>query len=127
MPGKVVDASVLAALVFQEFQAREAAALIGDAELWEPRLLAYELASVARKKVMLHPGEHEGILAGLESALAMNIQWFDVAQTDVLILALETGLSTYDSSYLYLAQMLGVPLATFDRRLLAVAQQRGAG
>ena len=32
---------------------------------------------------------------------------------------LETGLTTYDASYLYLARSLGVPLLTFDGRLAA--------
>ncbi len=40
-------------------------------------------------------------------------------------LALDTGLTTYDASYLHLALSLGVPLITFDDRLARVARRRG--
>jgi len=45
----------------------------------------------------------------------------------VLGLALQLNLSTYDASYLELAQRLGLPLATLDRRLAAAAQSLGVG
>ena len=32
-------------------------------------------------------------------------------------LSLDTGLTTYDATYLYLARAMGVPLVTFDERL----------
>lgn len=47
----------------------------------------------------------------------MEIYWADVLHPAVLDLALETSLSTYDASYLYLARYLGMPLVTFDKRL----------
>ena len=42
----------------------------------------------------------------------------------VLQLALRKGITTYDASYLYLADILGLPLATFDERLRAAAATR---
>ena len=35
---------------------------------------------------------------------------------------LETGLTTYDASYLYLARTPGIPLVTFDERLAGKAK-----
>ena len=40
----------------------------------------------------------------------------------IVQLALETGLSTYDASYLWLARRLGAPLVTFDERLRRAAE-----
>jgi predicted nucleic acid-binding protein len=44
---------------------------------------------------------------------------------DVLDLAREYGLSTYDASYLDLAMRLGLPLATRDEALLKAAKRAG--
>ena len=49
MPAKVADTSVLAALIYGEPQSRQAEVLLAEAELFEPPLLSYELASVCRK------------------------------------------------------------------------------
>jgi predicted nucleic acid-binding protein len=41
----------------------------------------------------------------------------DAASSDTLAAAVTLGLSSYDAEYLALAQTLGVPLVTFDRKL----------
>jgi predicted nucleic acid-binding protein len=61
MPAKVADASVLAAIAFGEPRASEAIALLDDAALHEPTLLAYELTSVAHKKALLYTDRVEAI------------------------------------------------------------------
>lgn len=119
MPAKVVDASVLGALIFGEPRAEEALALLKGAELYAPPLLAYELTSVARKKALRYPRLKEKIVQALETGLSLEIHWTEVDHLQVLELALDTGLTTYDASYLYLARSLGVPLLTFDERLRA--------
>ncbi|MCH8090085.1 MAG: hypothetical protein IH955_08760 [Chloroflexi bacterium] len=50
MPAKVVDASVIAAIVFEEPRAGEAELLLKETDLFAPTLLAYELTNVALKK-----------------------------------------------------------------------------
>ena len=122
MPAKVADASVIGAIVFGEPEAATAAALLGEDELYAPTLLAYELASIARTKIVRHPDQRESILRALELGLRMNIQWVDVAPVAAVQLALAVGLSTYDASYLHLARSLNAPLVTFDQRLLAASQ-----
>lgn len=121
MPAKVVDASVLAAIAFGEPRAEEAMALLQDVSLHEPILLAYELTSVAHKKALLYPDRVDAISRALELALALEIQWVDVDHRVVLHLALEKGLTTYDATYLYVAQSLGAPLVTFDVQLLTTS------
>ena len=58
-------------------------------------------------------------MRSLESALSMDIRWREVDHLAVLELALGTGLTTYDASYLYLARTLGLPLVTFEQQLQA--------
>jgi predicted nucleic acid-binding protein len=124
MPAKVVDTSALAAIIFEEPRAAEAFNLIQGVEPHAPRLLAYELTHVAQRKSRANPAKREAIEKALEAALLMDIQWREVDHVAILRLALETGLTTYDASYLYLAQSLGLALVTFDGRLQAVIAAR---
>ena len=119
MPARVVDASVLGSVVFQEPRAQEADDLIRDAALQAPELLLYELTHIAQKKSLQYPDQREAFQRSLEAVLSMDIRWSEVDHIRVLELALETGLTTYDASYLYLARTLGVPLVTFDQQLQA--------
>lgn len=123
MPAKVVDASVLGALIFGEPRAEEALALLKGVELYAPPLLAYELTSVARKKALKHPLLREKLQQALDIGLSLDINWTEVDHVAVLRLALETKLTTYDASYLYLARSLDLPLATFDKRLRAALKK----
>ena len=121
MPAKVADASLLGAVVFDEPRATEARSMLAGADLYEPALLAYELASIARKKIGTSPDQKEALLQALEESLNMEINWVEIHHPAVVELALETGLTTYDASYLYLAKNLGLSLVTFDRQLSAFA------
>jgi predicted nucleic acid-binding protein len=95
-------------------------------DLYAPVLLAYELTSIARRKATVYP-QNLGVLAeALQTALALPIHWIEVDHAEVLRLALDVNLTTYDASYLYLARALGVPLATFDQRLERADRNVGA-
>ncbi len=117
MVGKVADASTLGAVVFGEPRSDEALTLLDSADLYEPALLRYELASIARKKIVRYPEQQHLLLRALEMALALDMTWVEVDYPQVVALALETGLTTYDASYLYVARALGLDLVTFDERL----------
>ena len=123
MPARVVDASVLAAWCFREPRALEALGLLQDSDIYAPFFLAYELTSIARKKTVSDPESLDVLKEALETALALPIHWSNVDHGAVLRLALDSDLTTYDASYLYLAQALGVSLATFDQRLSLAAQK----
>ena len=125
MPGIVVDASVFGAIVFNEPDKPDAEALVADCDFYAPFLLAFEITNVARTKVIRSPSERLAIFSGLDMALDSGIQWTAVDFNETLALALETGLTAYDASYLYLAQTLGMPLATFDKKLHTAAHARG--
>ena len=121
MPGRVVDASVLAAIAFDEPRADEALAMLEGAELYAPTLLRYEMASVARKKLLQRPDAEEAIFRNLSAALSLHAEWVPVDHHAALSIARARGLTTYDASYLYLAIALDLPLVTFDKRLAAAA------
>ncbi len=65
MPGRVVDASVVAAMAFEEPNAREAASLVEGYDLSAPTVLHYELASVALKKARRYPSQRDAIAGGV--------------------------------------------------------------
>ena len=117
---------MVAAWCFGEPRAHEAAAIMEGSDLYAPSLLAYELASIARRKARAYPQELDVLTEALQTALALPIRWIEVDHVAVLRLALDVNLTTYDASYLYLARALGTPLATFDQRLALAARNVGA-
>jgi predicted nucleic acid-binding protein len=124
MSAKVVDASVMAAWCFREPRASEALNLLKDSELFAPYLLAYELDSIARRKIITYPEYASDLIKSLQIAFAVPINWSEVEHLAVLRLALNTNLTTYDACYLYLAQKRGIPLLTFDERLAKASGSR---
>lgn len=121
MPDKVVDASVVGAWCFQEPQVDEAKRIMEGFDLVAPRLLAYELASIARRKAIEHPESVAFWLEGLQVGLGLPFIRADFDHTDAVRLALDRKLTSCDASYLLLSQQMGVPLATFDQRLTRAA------
>lgn len=122
MADSVVDASVFAAAYFRESREPEAQRLITGQDIVAPTLVNYEMASIARRKAAATPQQSQIILDDLQDFLQLHIQALDVDYPQVVDLALLTGLSTYDASYLYLARQLNLPLITFDRQLATVAR-----
>ncbi len=69
----------------------------------------------------------EGLWGVLE-AIRHRVELHELAPAQhkaVLDVALDTGLPVYDAAYLWLAQSLRLPLATFDPAQMAAAQKRG--
>lgn len=123
MPAKVVDASVVAAIVFGEPEAERAAALIDNAELVAPPLLRFEMTNIAWKKIRRHVKQADLIAAGLRLALELDIGYVEVDHEAVLDLAVEKGVTAYDASYLWLSRTLEAPLVTLDERLSAEGER----
>ena len=115
----VVDASALAAIVFQEDGFERVSDLLKNAALYAPELLKFELANTAWKKIARAPADAPRLLTNFSIALEgrFKIIWHDVRSTDVVLIARTTGLSTYDASYLWLAGYLGADLVTLDKKL----------
>lgn len=120
----VVDASAMAAVVFQEPGFETVAARFDGAALFAPDLLKIELANVALIKARRNPAEAPGIFAALETAIdrRTGISWRDVDTVDVTLLAFMTGLTAYDAAYLWLAGWLEADLVTLDAQLIAASR-----
>ena len=123
MAVKVVDASALAALLFDEPEAKAVADRLEDGHFVAPVLLSFEIASVCLKKLRSSPQQREALLAAFALHARMPIEIIEVDH-DTLRLAEAFGLSSYDAAYLSLAQKLAAELVTLDRRLQTAGAAR---
>jgi predicted nucleic acid-binding protein len=123
MPIKVVDASALGALAFGEPEANAVAEILEDATLAAPSLLWFEMASICRKKIVVHPEIRQQLLAAFGRARRLPIRISVVDHEKIVALAEETGLTTYDASYLWLTSTLHGELVTLDKALKKVASR----
>jgi len=119
----VLDASALAALLFGEPEAGAIAAQMSGAALVAPVLLDYELASVCAKKIRGDPSRRELFLRGFALRATFDIELVAVDHGEVVHLALQQALSTYDASYLWLSRQRQAPLLTLDKKLAARASR----
>jgi len=119
----VADASALAAVIFQEPGVDDVKLRLLGAQVYAPRILQFEMANVAWKRIRREPEHAVATLTLLHAALgeASSIEWMDVNVTDVVLIAQATGLTAYDASYLWLAASLGADLVTLDKRLAAAS------
>ena len=124
---KVVDSSALGAVLFAEAAGDRVAERLRDARLLAPVLLSYELASVCLKKIRANPEQRSGFLAAFASWAQMGIELVDIEHYDVLSVAEQFGLTSYDASYLWLAQRLNAELVTLDRQLAHAAARLRTG
>ena len=115
---KVVDASAVAAVIFDEPGSGGVAQAMHGFRLTAPALLEFELANVCMSKSRRFPSERGAILAMYGLRLGLNIEELAVDHDGVVALAAQTGLTAYDASYLWLARRLGVELVTLDAALL---------
>jgi predicted nucleic acid-binding protein len=122
MPVRVVDASALGALVFGEAKAEEIARTLGDSPMAAPALIWFEMASICLRKIKAHPAQREQILRAFMMAGKLAIEIVEVDHRGVVNLADETGLTTYDASYLWLARHLKGELITLDGKMQRAAK-----
>ncbi len=123
MPVRVVDASALGALVFNESKAEEIANALSMGTIAAPALIWFELASVALRKMVIHPKQKDQILNAFQLGRHLAIEVVEVDHSKVIELAGKTGLTSYDASYLWLALHLGGELVTLDKKLMKAASQ----
>src|SRR5579863_4210824 len=100
---KVVDASAVVALLFNELTREEGVARLRDASLHAPSLLGFEVATACLKKMRAFPKESQALLRAFSLLNELAIKLEAVELHEAIALAARTQLSLYDASYLWLA------------------------
>ena len=118
---KVVDASAVAAVVFDEPKGELVTVRLRGAVLVAPSLLWFELVNVGVTKLRRFPDQRDLILRAFATVGDLKIATEVVDHTGTLLLAKQTGLTGYDASYLWLARHLQVELVSLDEELLRAA------
>jgi predicted nucleic acid-binding protein len=118
---RVVDASAAAALLFAEPDADAVAARLGDARLVAPALFRFELANVCLLKCRRYPEQSPALIEAFRSHVGLGVEESAVDYDAAVELALATGLTAYDASYLWLSRSLGAELITLDLPLARAA------
>lgn len=118
---RVVDASAIATLLFDEAQAAEVATLILGQQLVAPSLFGFELANICLMKCRRQPEQRDAIMTAYGLRHRLAIEEYPVEHSEVLALAEATRLTHYDAGYLWLARRLNAPLITLDKALAAAA------
>ncbi len=125
MARAVIDASTLVAALLPEEPTKDAARSIltrfveDEIELVAPTLLNYEVANSllkAERDRKRRVGS-KSIDAMLKELSGLDISLLPVTMEEMVSLARRFDRSSYDASYLALAESEGVPLITADRRL----------
>jgi predicted nucleic acid-binding protein len=114
---KVVDASAVVAVLFNEVTREAVVARLRGSFLFAPALLEFEVANACLKKIRASPGERQLLLDAfaLFKELSITLETIDIGEA--MLLAERTRLSLYDASYLWLARALGAELVTLDDKL----------
>jgi predicted nucleic acid-binding protein len=131
----VIDASMALAWLFEREQpsdrerANRLLAACGEAPWWIPGLWHLEVSNallVAERRSLLPQADSDRFLARL-SSLPFFTDSDPLADRRfrILSLARSHGLSSYDATYLELAQRLGAALASLDRQLNRAAVALG--
>jgi predicted nucleic acid-binding protein len=120
---KVIDASALIALLFAEEEGSAVADRIGGHQLVAPTLLDFEVVNACLSKIRRQPERRGALLAAFAGWKQLKVETMEVDHAAVLALALRTGLTGYDASYLHLARTLEVELVTLDRQLAEAAEK----
>ncbi|MEM2123163.1 MAG: type II toxin-antitoxin system VapC family toxin [Candidatus Bathyarchaeia archaeon] len=125
-PRVIIDASVAVKWIIPgepwEEQARILEERIAgmEVEAYAPTLLTYEVASVVWRAVAGGILKFDYAVEALEALgdLGLNLRGIDWTSTvEMLRVAEETGLTIYDSAYIYLSEKLDARLVTADREL----------
>lgn len=114
----VCDASALVAVLADSGATGAwAARQLRDAELIAPALLPFEVANILRRH------ELAGQISADQAALAhvdlvdLHVELWPYEALAARVWRLRANLTSYDASYVALAEMLEVPLVTLDHRI----------
>jgi predicted nucleic acid-binding protein len=124
----VLDNSMLLAMIMPDEVDEQAEALksiLGDVDIFVPPLWVYEFSNalntnIRRKRITIADAS---LLAAIVGQWNVQIDPNTPNPIELSQLARDTGLTTYDASYLELSRRLNAPLYTLDAQLSRAAQQ----
>lgn len=123
----IVDASVAVAWFVDIDRSHDARDIRGKSRLIAPAFLKVELTNALLKYARAKVISHDVIIPAIHGTSDLIREWW--ADEDILPsatrLAIAENHKIYDCLYLALAQRLGEPLATADRRLAELAGRVG--
>ena len=122
----VVDASAVAAVIFDEPEAAPVMASVGGGPLLAPGCLLYEMASVCATKLRNDPKNAKLTLQRYRLFSGLDIEFVDSDWDALPLLARQWDLSAYDAAYLQLALRRKAPLITLDARLAGAYDRASA-
>lgn len=130
MTAFVMDASIALAAVLPDESSQEARAifsLMREATALVPPIWDLEVSNtlVVAERRGRHGSRATDRLVRQLSALPVVERQVPASLTTLVRVARERGLTTYAASYLLLASVEGVPLATLDERLRSAADAAG--
>jgi predicted nucleic acid-binding protein len=121
----VIDASVVvAALVGAGAEGDWASAMLLAGPLSAPHLLPVEVASVLRRAAAAGDISLDAASLAYADMLDLRIELYPFAPLAVRVWELRDNVRCYDAWYVALAELLGAPMATLDRRLAKSAGPR---
>jgi predicted nucleic acid-binding protein len=91
--------------------------------LHAPSVLTYELANVATRKAKSRPDQASALSEMLLEGLELGIELVTAPAQSIYPLAHRYQLSAHDAAYLWVAERLQAPLATFDAQLARAARE----
>ncbi|MDP2827679.1 MAG: type II toxin-antitoxin system VapC family toxin [Sulfuricellaceae bacterium] len=115
----VIDASSLAAVVFEEPEGESVLEHCRGFRLLAPGLVDYEMANICLMKKRRFPEMAEKISQQFENYRQLDLKRCEVELGALLVLAEKTRLTAYDAAYLWLAMESDCALSTLDKALNA--------
>lgn len=113
----VLDASAAVELLLGSHRGRRVRELLRGAEIHAPHLIDVELLSALRKMVLRADLSVARALTAIEIWRQLEVTRYRHTALLERIWAWRNNLSAHDAAYVALAEALGIPLVTADRRL----------
>ncbi len=114
----VVDASVLvAAVVDTGLEGRWAERLVASEALAAPGFVQVEATNILRRLELAGKIDSPEATAAQRDLMQLDLDLFPFQPFSERIWKLRSNLTSYDAWYVALAELLGTPLATLDRKL----------
>lgn len=118
----VLDASVLvAALVDSGPEGEWAEEVLGAGPLAAPHLLVVEAANILRRSALAELITDDAASLAHADLVRLRLELFPYEPFAERVWELRRNVTAYDAWYVALAEELGTPLATLDRKLAASA------